>query len=202
MLVKKATVVPIECVARGYLAGSGWKEYQQTQTVCGVVAAARAAAVRPAPAADLHARRRRKRAATTSTSASTRPRPRIGDELAAGAARPHARRSTPWPPTTRRGRGIIIADTKFEFGLLPDGRLILVDEVLTPDSSRFWPADGYEPGRDQPSFDKQFVRNWLEEPAVGQDPAGPGAAGGRRRGHRVSDTCDASRRLTGKTLEI
>ena len=98
-------------------------------------------------------------------------------------------------------RGVIIADTKFEFGRLPDGRLILVDEILTPDSSRFWPADQYQPGRDQPSFDKQFVRNWLERQPWDKTPPAPSlppdvVEGTRRR------YLDAYERLTGKRLAL
>jgi phosphoribosylaminoimidazole-succinocarboxamide synthase len=99
------------------------------------------------------------------------------------------------------GRGVLIADTKFEFGTLPDGRIILIDEVLTPDSSRFWPADQYAPGRDQPSFDKQFVRNWLEAQPWDKTPPAPAlpeevVQGTRRR------YLEAYERLTGKTLEL
>lgn len=159
MLVKKATVFPVECIVRGYLTGSGLKEYQREGTVCGI----------PLPAGLVESSKLDEVLFTPSTKAD------IGDhdqnisfermveivgekdaeELKAKTiaiyerARDHA-----------ASRGIIIADTKFEFGLI-DGKITLVDEVLTPDSSRFWPVEGYAPGAVQPSFDKQFVRNWL-----------------------------------------
>ena len=177
MLVKKAEVVPIECVARGYLAGSGWKEYQAEPDRLRHQAAAGAAAVRQAPGADLHARDQggagpRHQHLVRRGGAADR-RDTAGTELRDGHSR-----STRRPPITRRARGVIIADTKFEFGRLPDGRLILIDEVLTPDSSRFWPADKYEPGHDQPSFDKQYVRNWLETQPWDKTPPAPDAAEG------------------------
>ncbi len=104
---------------------------------------------------------------------------RIGPALAAQAARCDAAHLCARPPSTRWQRGIIIADTKFEFGLDDNGRLHLIDEVLTPDSSRFWPADTYRPGISPPSFDKQFVRDYLGDPGLEQDRTGPTAAAGR-----------------------
>ena len=159
MLVKKAAVFPVECIVRGYLAGSGLKEYQRAGTVCGI----------PLPARLVESSRLDHPIFTPSTKAEIgdhdenisfeRTAELIGDGPAAelrdkslavySAARDHA-----------ASRSIIIADTKFEFGRI-DGKVTLVDEVLTPDSSRFWPADTYEPGKSQPSFDKQFVRDWL-----------------------------------------
>jgi phosphoribosylaminoimidazole-succinocarboxamide synthase len=159
MHVKKASVVPIECVARGYLAGSGWKEYQSSRSVCGI----------PLPAGLRQCDKLPEPIFTPATKEETghdinvsfeETASRIGSELA-----DELRRRTlslyAQAADYARGRGVIIADTKFEFGQLPDGKLILIDEVLTPDSSRFWPADEYQPGRDQPSFDKQYVRNYL-----------------------------------------
>ena len=120
MLVKKAEMFPVECIVRGYLAGSGLKEYQRQGTVCGIQLPEDAATQLRDLAIKVYS-----------------------------VARDHAAEN-----------GIIIADTKFEFGVI-DGQIILADEVLTPDSSRFWPGDAYEPGRDQASFDKQYVRDWL-----------------------------------------
>lgn len=159
MLVRKASPLPIECVARGYLAGSGWKEYRQSRTVCGIAL----------PAGLLESSELPEPIFTPATKAETghdenisfaQAEKMVGAGLAARArdltlkiysnAREYA-----------RARGIIIADTKFEFGLY-DGQLVLIDEVLTPDSSRFWPAAQYQPGRSQASFDKQFVRDYLE----------------------------------------
>ena len=166
MLVKKATVVPIECVARGYLAGSGWKEYRQSQTVCGVPLLPGLRLCDPLPEPIFTPATKEESGHDVNVDFAETAK-RVGDALAADLrdrtlsiyrrAADHA-----------RTRGVIIADTKFEFGLIPAApggepdKLILVDEILTPDSSRFWPADKYEPGRDQPSFDKQYVRNWLE----------------------------------------
>ena len=158
-LVRKTEVVPIECVVRGYLAGSGWKEYRQSGTVCGI----------ELPAGLVESSRLPEPIFTPATKAETghdenvsfeRTVELIGPEVAEELRRRSLdifRRGSEYA----RQRGILIADTKFEWGRL-DGRLILIDEVLTPDSSRFWPMAGYEAGRGQPSFDKQFVRDWLE----------------------------------------
>lgn len=161
MLVKKTAVVPVECVARGYLAGSGWKEYRERGTVCGVPlpAGLQLAAALPEPiftpatkaeggAHDENVSFEQMAAAVgRDTAAELRARTLSAYRRAAGYA---------------AARGIILADTKFEWGRLPTGELILIDEVLTPDSSRYWPADTYRPGGSPPSFDKQFVRDWLE----------------------------------------
>ena len=171
MLVKKATVFPVECIVRGYLAGSGWKEYQASGTVCG----------QELPAGLMESSRLPEPIFTPSTKAAIGDHDEnisfermveiVGAEHAErlrdvslalySAARDHA-----------ASRGIIIADTKFEFGLV-GGEITLVDEVLTPDSSRFWPADEYEPGHGQPSFDKQFVRDWLETSGWDKTPPAP-----------------------------
>ena len=159
MLVKKAEMFPLECIVRGYLAGSGLKEYQKQGTVCGI----------ELPAGLSNSSKLPEPIYTPSTKAEIgdhdenisfeRSAELIGEDDAArlrdlaiavySKARDHA-----------AAQGIIIADTKFEFGRV-DGKIILADEVLTPDSSRFWPGDQYEEGKDQPSFDKQFVRDWL-----------------------------------------
>ena len=171
MLVKKATVFPVECIVRGYLAGSGLKEYQRQGTVCGI----------PLPAGLVESSKLPEPIFTPSTKAEiglhdenisfARAAEIIGAEAATtlrdkslavySAARDHA-----------AARGIIIADTKFEFGTV-DGVVTLVDEVLTPDSSRFWPADTYAPGASQPSFDKQPVRDWLEASGWDKTPPPP-----------------------------
>jgi phosphoribosylaminoimidazole-succinocarboxamide synthase len=157
-LVRKTKVVPIECVVRGYLSGSGWKEYQESGTVCRG----------PLPPGLTESDRLPEPIFTPSTKAETghdenisfaQTAKIVGDSVAEELrARSIAlfQRGAEYALT----KGIIIADTKFEWGQI-DGRLILVDEVLTPDSSRFWPADQYRPGKGQPSFDKQFVRDWL-----------------------------------------
>jgi phosphoribosylaminoimidazole-succinocarboxamide synthase len=157
-LCLKTEVVPIECVVRGYLAGSGWKEYQQSGTVCGI----------PLPPGLTESARLPEPIFTPSTKAEAGHDENIsfeqtvkiiGSELA-GELRRRSLRIFQRGSEYARQRGIIIADTKFEFGRV-GGNLLLIDEVLTPDSSRFWPADQYAPGRGQPSFDKQFVRDWL-----------------------------------------
>jgi len=167
MIVKKATPLTIECVVRGYLAGSGWKEYQKSQTVCGIAlpAGLKESAELPEPIF------------TPATKAETGHDENIPFETAAklvGAdiaarARDLSLRIYHFARDYARKRGIIIADTKFEFGLF-EGQLVLIDEVLTPDSSRFWPADQYAPGKGQPSFDKQFVRDYLETLAWDKTP--------------------------------
>jgi phosphoribosylaminoimidazole-succinocarboxamide synthase len=159
MLCRKAKVVPIECVARGYLAGSGWKEYAEGGTVCGIRLPAGLRQGSPLPAPVF----------TPSTKAEQGHDENVSFERACDIVggevmlelRAMTLRLYAHAAEYARQRGIIIADTKFEFGFV-DGRLILVDEVLTPDSSRFWPADGYREGQDQPSFDKQFVRDYLQ----------------------------------------
>ncbi|MEN6333837.1 MAG: phosphoribosylaminoimidazolesuccinocarboxamide synthase [Phycisphaerales bacterium] len=173
MLVKKVQVLPIECVIRGYLAGSGWKEYQKSGTVCGI----------KLPAGLKQCQKLPEPIFTPSTKAERGTHDEnIGFEEAAkivGLENAEYVRDRSIEVFQKAGkyaesRGIILADTKFEWGVTPDGKIILVDEVLTPDSSRFWPADKYAAGRDQESFDKQFVRNWLEE--IHFNKSGPGVA--------------------------
>lgn len=169
MLVRKTRVVPIECVARGYLAGSGWKEYKSQRTVCGI----------PLPEGLLESGQLPEAIFTPATKAAEGHDENISFEVMASAV--GAELSVTLRDRTlsvyRRAaeyanqRGVIIADTKLEWGVLPSGEVILIDEVLTPDSSRFWPADQYEPGRSPPSFDKQFLRDWLER--TGWDKASP-----------------------------
>ncbi|MGQ9769599.1 MAG: phosphoribosylaminoimidazolesuccinocarboxamide synthase [Thermogutta sp.] len=159
-LVKKTRVVPIECVVRGYISGSAWKEYQRTGTVCGI----------RLPPGLRESERLEEPIFTPATKADTGHDENISFDrmvqIVGGATAEELRQRS--IRIFQRGaayaldRGIIIADTKFEFGWWQD-QLLLIDEVLTPDSSRFWPADCYEPGRSQPSFDKQFVRDWLEK---------------------------------------
>jgi phosphoribosylaminoimidazole-succinocarboxamide synthase len=158
--VKKAAVVPIECVVRGYLVGSGWKEYQASGTVCGIAlpAGLRQAEKLPEPIFTPSTKEEQGHDQNISFE-------RMVDLVGANRAEDLRRRSLDVykrASTYAEGRGIILADTKFEWGVLPDGEVILIDEVLTPDSSRFWPADGYRVGTSPPSFDKQFVRDWLE----------------------------------------
>jgi phosphoribosylaminoimidazole-succinocarboxamide synthase len=170
MIVKKAEPLPIECVVRGYLAGSGWKEYKAKQTVCGIAlpAGLQESSELPEPiftpatkATSGHDENIDFATAAKLTGADLTAQARDISLAIYKKARAYA-----------RDRGIIIADTKFEFGLY-EGKLILIDEVLTPDSSRFWPADKYQPGRSQPSFDKQFVRDYLETLDWNKTPPAP-----------------------------
>ena len=159
MVVRKTEVVPVECVVRGYLAGSGWKEYLANQTVCGI----------PLPVGLQLAEQLPEPIFTPATKAESGHDENISFDVAADTiGRDLAEKLRDLSLSIysagadyARERGIILADTKFEFGLL-GGEIILIDEVLTPDSSRYWPADTYEPGRSPVSFDKQFVRDWLE----------------------------------------
>jgi len=170
MLVRRTDPAPIECVVRGYITGSGWKDYQKTGKICGI----------PLPAGLRESDRLPEPIFTPSTKATTGHDENISfEETAARVGRKLAERlrDTSLEIYKRAvehaaSRGIIIADTKFEFGLQGE-QLIWIDEALTPDSSRFWPADQYEPGRSQPSFDKQYVRDYLEKIGWNKQPPGP-----------------------------
>lgn len=199
MYVKKSRVVPIECVARGYLAGSGWKEYQKNQQVCGIKlpAGLRQCDKLPAP---IFTPATKEESGHDINISYDEMIARVGAGLASDL-RERTLRIYTQAAEYAVTRGVIIADTKFEFGQLDDGRVILIDEMLTPDSSRFWPADEYEPGRDQPSFDKQFVRNWLETQTWDKQPPAPPLPqdvvdGTRRRYLEAFET------LTGTRLEL
>jgi len=159
MIVKKATPLTIECVVRGYLAGSGWKEYREHQTVCGIKLPPGLTESAEVPEPIFTPATKAESGHDINISFAEAEK-MVGAEIAAQARDASLKLYTDARAYARQ-RGIIIADTKFEFGLC-DGKLTLIDEVLTPDSSRFWPADQYQPGRSQPSFDKQFVRDYLE----------------------------------------
>jgi len=175
MLVRRTRPVPVECVARGYLSGSGWKEYQQSGRVCGVAL----------PAGLRESDRLPEPIFTPATKADSGHDINISEEEAAGIVGKEliARLKALTLEIYRRGaahaesKGIIVADTKFEFGLVgagsPSADVVLIDEVLTPDSSRFWPSAQYEPGHGQPSFDKQYVRDYLEEIRWNKQPPVP-----------------------------
>jgi phosphoribosylaminoimidazole-succinocarboxamide synthase len=197
MLCRKAKPVPIECVVRGYLAGSGWKDYCANGSVSGVAL----------PPGLRESDRLLEPIFTPSTKATTghdenisfdEAAARVGGELAerlrAVSLEIYRRAAAYAEP-----RGILLADTKFEFGL-DGGELIWIDEALTPDSSRFWPAEGYQPGRAQPSFDKQYVRDYLERMGWNKQPPGP-----ELPSDVVAATCskyrEAYQRLTGRELD-
>jgi phosphoribosylaminoimidazole-succinocarboxamide synthase len=170
MLVQKTDVLPIECVVRGYIVGSGWKDYKKTGAICGIAL----------PAGLRESDRLEPPIFTPATKAETGHDENISFETMTETVGPdraaEARRVSLEIYERARAhaeaRGIIVADTKFEFGIR-DGRLIWIDEALTPDSSRFWPRDVYAPGRSQPSFDKQFVRDYLETLDWDKQPPGP-----------------------------
>ena len=196
MLVRKTEPIPIECVVRGYLAGSGWKDYQKTGAVCGI----------PLPEGLRESDKLPEPIFTPSTKATSGHDENISFEEVCrviGRALAERLRDVSLEIYRRASeyaaeRGIIIADTKFEFGL--DGQeLVWIDEALTPDSSRFWPAAGYEPGRAQPSFDKQFVRDYLERCGWSKQPPAPSLPD-----EVVADTQakyrEAYRRLVGREL--
>ena len=170
MIVLKTDVLPVECVVRGYLVGSGWKDYQATGSVCGIALAKGL----------VESDQLEPPIFTPATKAESGHDENISYETMAetvGAERADEARRVSLEIYSRarahaEARGIILADTKFEFGVR-DGRLVWVDEALTPDSSRFWPKHGYAPGRSQPSFDKQFVRDYLETLRWDKGPPGP-----------------------------
>jgi phosphoribosylaminoimidazole-succinocarboxamide synthase len=173
LLVERLEMVPVECVVRGYITGSGWKDYQSTGAVCGIELPPGLEESEqlpepiftPATKADVGDHDENVDFDRAAEIVGDRPLleelRRLSIELYTHAAE-HAREA-----------GIILADTKFEFGRRPDGTIVLGDEVCTPDSSRFWPADGYEPGRSQPSFDKQYVRDWAASSGWDKAPPAP-----------------------------
>ena len=172
VLGRKTEVIPIECVARGYLAGSGWKEYGKTQTVCGVPLepGLKLADRLPAP---IFTPATKAESGHDENVSFAHVANQIGLELAT-TLKDLTLKIYSDAAAYAATRGILIADTKFEFGHdVATGKLLLIDEILTPDSSRFWPAAEYVPGRDQGSFDKQFVRDWLETQAWDKTPPAP-----------------------------
>jgi phosphoribosylaminoimidazole-succinocarboxamide synthase len=197
MLVRKATVFPIECVVRGYLAGSGLKDYQKTGGICGVAL----------PPGLRESDRLPEPIFTPATKAAVGLHDENISEAEAGrligAAAIQTLKALSLEIYRRAAeyasrRGIIVCDTKFEFGTI-DGRITLVDEVLTPDSSRFWPADQYSPGKAQPSYDKQFVRDYLEQIGFDKRPPGPALPADVVRATSAKYV-EALTRITGRPL--
>ena len=200
MLVRRTTPLPVECVARGYLEGSGWKDYQATGAICG----------HALPPGLVQCARLPEPLFTPATKAESGHDENIAEEAAArlvGAERLAALKTLTLDIYGRgaahaASQGILVADTKFEFGVVDEtGRetLVLIDEVLTPDSSRFWPADAYAPGRAQPSFDKQYVREYLEAIAWNKQPPVPTLPDEVVAGTRAK-YLEAFTRLTGRSL--
>jgi phosphoribosylaminoimidazole-succinocarboxamide synthase len=205
-LVRKARVVPFECVARGYLAGSGYREYREGGEVCGI----------PLPEGLLRASRLPEPIFTPATKAASGHDENVSFELMAGSVGPQlaARLRDLTLELYRRGaahaagRGLILADTKFELGLSPEAGaggagdgLLLVDEVMTPDSSRYWAVDQWRPGEEPPSFDKQYVRNWLDASGWDHESPPPKLPEEVVEGTR-SRYVEAFRRLTGRDPEL
>jgi len=198
MLVRKAQVLPVECVVRGYLAGSGWKEYQQQQTVCGHKLPVGLQQCDKLPEPIFTPATKAQQGEHDENITMDQAAELIGTDPA-NYVREKSIEIYVKAARYAAERGIILADTKFEWGYAGD-EIILIDEVLTPDSSRFWPADKYQPGRDQESYDKQFVRNYLESIGFNKKPPGPElppdvVAGTRQR------YLEAYQRLSGKKFE-
>jgi phosphoribosylaminoimidazole-succinocarboxamide synthase len=200
MLVERLEMVPVECVVRGYITGSGWKEYRATGAVCGI----------ELPSGLQESERLPRPIFTPATKAEIGDHDEnvdfekaaeiVGDRALLEELRRLSIAMYERAAAHARERGIVLADTKFEFGRRADGTIVLGDEVLTPDSSRFWPADGYEPGRAQQSFDKQYVRDWASESGWDKAPPAPAlpdevVEGTRRR------YLEAYERITGEPFE-
>jgi phosphoribosylaminoimidazole-succinocarboxamide synthase len=195
MLVKKTKVLPVECVVRGYLAGSAWKEYQQSQTVCGHTLAAGLKQCAKLPEPIFTPATKEELGAHDENIDFDRCVKIIGKKNAE-YVRDKSIEIFKKASAYAEKRGIILADTKFEWGQI-DNRIILIDEALTPDSSRFWPADKYQPGRDQESYDKQFVRNYLE--SINFDKSGKGIKLPQEVCEKTSATyIEAYEQLTGE----
>jgi phosphoribosylaminoimidazole-succinocarboxamide synthase len=196
-LVKKTAVVPVECVVRGYLVGSGWKDYLATGGVCGVQLPSGLRQAEKLPEPIFTPATKEESGHDQNISFATMQElvgKDLAEELRWRSIDVYTRASD-----YAAGRGILLADTKFEWGRLPSGDVILIDEVLTPDSSRFWPADGYRVGTNPPSFDKQFVRDWLETTAWDKNsepPPLPPDVVEKTRAKYV----EAYERLTGKAF--
>jgi phosphoribosylaminoimidazole-succinocarboxamide synthase len=171
MLVKRLKPLPVEAVVRGYLAGSGWKEYQESQSVCGVALPAGLKNASKLPEPIFTPATKAEMGEHDENISFERMAEIVGRELSE-KVREVAIRLYKEAAAYALTKGIIIADTKFEFGLDADGTLTLMDEVLTPDSSRYWPVEGYQEGSNPPSYDKQFVRDWLEQATVNGQPWG------------------------------
>jgi phosphoribosylaminoimidazole-succinocarboxamide synthase len=200
MLVERLEMVPVECVVRGYITGSGWKEYLATGAVCGI----------ELPDGLEESERLPRPIFTPATKAEIgehdenidfeRMAEIVGDRQLAETLRQVSIDLYTRGAEHALERGIILADTKFEFGRRPDGTLVLGDEVMTPDSSRFWPADGYQPGRSQPSFDKQYVRDWATASGWDKAPPAPPIPVDVVEGTRAR-YLDAYERIAGEPLE-
>ena len=173
MLVERLEMVPVECVVRGYITGSGWKDYQASGTVCGIELPAGLRESEQLPEPIFTPATKAEMGDHDENVDFDRAAEIIGDRDLLEELRRLSIELYTHGAAHARERGIILADTKFEFGRRADGTIVLGDEVLTPDSSRFWPAEGYEPGRGQPSFDKQYVRDWAAGLGWDKSPPAP-----------------------------
>ena len=199
MLVKRLTPIPVEAVVRGYLAGSGWKEYQQSQSVCGVPLPAGLRNASKLPHAIYTPAAKAAAGAHDENITFERTVEMIGPELAA-RIKSISIALYERAAAIALNKGIIIADTKFEFGLDAAGQLVLMDEVLTPDSSRYWPAESYQEGGNPPSFDKQFLRDWLEQAQVDGQPWGKAAPAPRLPDEVIAQTAAKYREAMARLL--
>ncbi len=200
MRVRKLDMYPVECVVRGYLSGSGWREYRETGGICGI----------ELPAGMQESEKLPEPIFTPATKAELgehdenidfdRAAEIIGDRPLMEELRRASIEVYRWAADHAAERGIIVADTKFEFGSSPGAEIVLGDEVLTPDSSRFWPADDYEPGRPQNSFDKQYVRDWLDQSGWDHSPPPPELPPEVVENTRAK-YIEAYERITGRTLD-
>ncbi len=198
MLVKKARVLPVECIVRGYLSGSGWRSYKKTGAVCGIKLPDKLVESDKLPEPLFTPTTKAEEGHDEDISFAETVN-RIGRE-AAETIRDRSIEVYTKASEYARTRGIIIADTKFEFGLI-DGEITLIDEVLTPDSSRFWPADDYEPGRGQKAFDKQYVRDYLDKSGWDHQPPAP-ALPEEVVVRTLERYIEAYEQLSGETFEI
>jgi phosphoribosylaminoimidazole-succinocarboxamide synthase len=197
--VKRLEMYPVECVVRGYLSGSGWREYRDSESICGI----------ELPSGLRESDRLPEPLFTPATKAEVgdhdenidfdRAAEAVGDRALMEELRRISVELYEHAANHAAERGVILADTKFEFGASPGAEIVLGDEVLTPDSSRFWPADDYEPGRPQPSFDKQYVRDWLDQSGWDHTPPGPELPDDVVANTRAKYV-DAYERITGRTL--
>ncbi len=197
--VKRLAMYPVECVARGYLSGSGWREYRETGAVCGIELPEGLTESAQLPGPIFTPATKAELGAHDENIDFDRAAELIGDRALMEELRRVTLELYEFARDHAAERGIIIADTKFEFGSSPGAEVVLGDEVLTPDSSRFWPADDYEPGRGQSSFDKQYVRDWLDQSGWDHTPPGPELPDDVVANTR-SKYVEAYERITGRSL--
>ena len=198
LVVQKLEMLPVECIVRGYITGSGWKDYQRTGTISGLALPAGLRESEPFPEPIFTPSTKAEEGHDETVDFETAAR-LVGDTGLLEKVRDASIALYEFARDHARERGVILADTKFEFGLAPDGTLVVGDEVLTPDSSRYWPADTYEPGRGQPSFDKQYVRDWASGSGWDKLPPAPAipddvVAGTRQR------YVEAYEKITGESF--